>query len=225
MNDFDFEIKERKSLARNARCKKNGSKSKMCRLPSDGMTRSEWKRRCGEVISYNLGKPMTWKEFKGLPSDIQKEYVVRLRSKYNASYNDMCSLFGVKHSTLSMYFLNHNINTELPYGAKMGGAASSPETIKLWNAFICGDASESEVYTPYVIDPVPVEPVPEPVIDTPEKENEPEVKEEKSRSNSMSEFSITFSGELNISDIANSLSLILGKTASGVINIVYCSKI
>jgi len=82
MNDFDYEVKQRKALARNAIHRKGGSKSKKCSLPSDHMTKAEWKKRNGEVMSYNLDRPIKYSEWRLMPDDLQREYWTKLREKF-----------------------------------------------------------------------------------------------------------------------------------------------
>ena len=82
MNDFEYEVRQKKQLSRNAIYKKGGSKSKKCSLPSDHMTKAEWKRRNGKVEGYSLNKPLTFKEWSAMPDDIQKEYWVKLRERF-----------------------------------------------------------------------------------------------------------------------------------------------
>ena len=82
MNDFDYEVMQRKRLARQAFHRKSGSKSKKCPMSTDHMTRKQWLERCGESVTYQLGKPMPWEEFKKMPVQIQKEYLLdRIRSR------------------------------------------------------------------------------------------------------------------------------------------------
>lgn len=64
MNDFEYEIMQMKRLARQAQYRKRGSKSKKCPMSTDRMTRRQWEKRCGEVVKYQLGIPIAWKEFK-----------------------------------------------------------------------------------------------------------------------------------------------------------------
>ena len=103
MNDFDYEVYQRKRMASGARHRVCGSKSKKCSLPSDNLTKKQWKERCGEVMSYNLSKPMNWEEFGALPIHIQKEYLLNLISKYSTSARDLSMMFGISPSTFSKY--------------------------------------------------------------------------------------------------------------------------
>lgn len=56
MNDFDYDCLQKKRLARQARYRKCGSKSRKCPLPTDNMTQEEWKERCGEVLTIKLNR-------------------------------------------------------------------------------------------------------------------------------------------------------------------------
>lgn len=51
MNDFDYEVMQRKRLARQAFHRKSGSKSKKCPMSTDHMTRKQWLERCGESVT------------------------------------------------------------------------------------------------------------------------------------------------------------------------------
>lgn len=92
MNDFDYDNLQRKRIARNARYKKNGSKSRKCTLPQDMMTAAQLKRRNGEVNTFNLGKPMKWNEFNTMPDDLKIEYIEMLRLSYNASNSKIAEM-------------------------------------------------------------------------------------------------------------------------------------
>ena len=96
MNNFDYEVLQKKRIAAGARHRKCGSKSKFCSLPSDNMTAAEWKRRNGKVKTYNLMAPMDWAEFKSMPHDLQQQYIDTLQSRFNVSVNRISQdLFGL----------------------------------------------------------------------------------------------------------------------------------
>lgn len=85
MNDFDFDVMQKKRIANNAARMKRGSKSKKCSLPSDHLTPAQWKRRNGPVSTYSLNQPMDWETFKSLPTDIQQSYIDILQSRFNVT--------------------------------------------------------------------------------------------------------------------------------------------
>ena len=95
MNEFDFDVMQKKRIAASAFHKKNGSKSKGCRLPSDSLTAAEKRKLNGPVKTTDLDQPMTWKEFKKLPTEQQKMYIERLMDLYGASVNMLAHMFGI----------------------------------------------------------------------------------------------------------------------------------
>ena len=95
MNDFDFDVMQKKRIANNAARMKRGSKSKKCSLPSDHLTPAQWKRRNGPVSTYSLNQPMSWETFKSLPTDIQQSYIDILQSRFNVTTSTISKeLFG-----------------------------------------------------------------------------------------------------------------------------------
>lgn len=122
MNDFDSEVRERKVLARSARYRKNGSKSKNCPLPSDRLTKAQLKGLSGEVMTYNLNKPMTWADFKYMPADLQKEYLENLKAN-GATQKDAAEMLGVASNSLSKYCRSRNIQV-FPHAGGCKSAAA-----------------------------------------------------------------------------------------------------
>ena len=101
MNDFDFDVMQKKRIARGAAHRRCGSKSKFCSLPSDHMTTSEWKRRNGNVKTFNLKDPMAWSDFKSMPLDLQQAYIDKLQERFNISINRISvDLFGLCQDAL-----------------------------------------------------------------------------------------------------------------------------
>lgn len=86
---------DKKNVARSSHnkrthCGKGGS----VKFPSDYMTKKELKAMNGEVKSYRLNDPMTWKEFKKLPDDIKVVYIKSLREKYAVPDKDLAEAMG-----------------------------------------------------------------------------------------------------------------------------------
>ena len=119
MNDFDYEIMQRKRLASQASHRKCGSKSKKCSMSTDHMTRKQWEERCGDIVTYQIGKPMSWDEFKQLPSGIQKEYIMDLVHKYSVTASDLARMFGITPNTVSKFCGSNDIGIVFIRGKRM----------------------------------------------------------------------------------------------------------
>lgn len=132
MNDFDFDVMQKKRIANNAAHMKRGSKSKKCSLPSDHMTPAEWKRRNGPVSTYSLNKPMDWETFKSLPVDIQQSYIDILQSRFNVTTSTISKeLFGKTAPVLK----NLMEKNGLKY-IQMKGKNMTPDERDLWDRWL-----------------------------------------------------------------------------------------
>ena len=132
MNEFDYEVLQRKRIAQQARRKRSGSKSKKCPLSSDNLTQKEWRERNGEVMTYNLRNPMKWAEFKYMPKDLQQQYITKLRDAFGATGKAVAEMLGVTPGAFTAYLKYHNINVFHRNGGVQHG--------KEWQAFIAGMA-------------------------------------------------------------------------------------
>lgn len=106
MNDEKYvyiqDMKSKKFTARSARNKRtHNGKGGSVKLPSDYMTQKEIKAMNGEVKSYRLNEPMTWKEFKAMPDDIKVSYISLLRQKYNVPDRHICKMMGTNACSFS----------------------------------------------------------------------------------------------------------------------------
>lgn len=104
LNDFDYDVMQKKRIASNARRRVCGSKSKFCGLPSDHMTYAQWKKHNGEVKTVNLNQPMSWQAFKGVPNDLQREYIQKCVDTFGCSLHDFGLMFRVNPMTISRNF-------------------------------------------------------------------------------------------------------------------------
>lgn len=95
MNDFDYDVLQKKRIAAGARHMKRGSRSKRCSLPSDNLTPAQLKRRNGPVSTYKLDAPMRWDDFKAMPVDLQKKYLTNLVEAYGATNEMLGDMFYV----------------------------------------------------------------------------------------------------------------------------------
>lgn len=204
MSDFEFDCMKKKQLAGQAKYRKRGSKSKKCSLPSDGMTNKQWKERCGPVITYNPNKPMVWEDFKKLPDHIQTEYITNLQRKFGVTAVDLGKMFGVQPLTVRKHADANNLGVEFPRGHAMSAAKKAE-----WDKFVCHEQDE-----PAFLDDEDCEewPVEEPAGDMPAPAQPEAMK--------MKNFSLRFSGNIDVNMIANSLKWILGESSNGELEII-----
>lgn len=122
MTDFDHECMVRKNLARQAKHRKCGSKSKKCSLSTDYMTNKQWKERNGIVLSINMNNPVSWEDFKGMSLQIQKEYISNIIDTYNANASTLSEMFGISPSTVRKYFQDNDFQVNFKVGHSMTSA-------------------------------------------------------------------------------------------------------
>lgn len=195
MNEFDYDVRQRKRIASGAFRRKCGSKSRKCSLSTDHMTQKQWEERNGKVVTVNLKSPMSWKEFKSLPTDIQSTYVSYLKEEYGANATKISSMFHITPQTLKRELVAKGVNVHFHAGKTM-----SEENLVKWNTFVSGS--------------------PEPSMD--EELGEEQFGGELSDAPvmNMKSFSLSFDGAIDVEMIANSLRHILGNDATGAVHII-----
>lgn len=140
MNDFDYDVKEKKRIAAGARARKCGSKSKRCTLPSDYLTAKQKKGLNGKMKTYNLSGPMSYAEFRNMPKDLQKEYLSKLYLDWCISLTMIAKMFGCSPETVRQACNNLGIDTAKKY------RRASPEHIAFWQDWVGGNET-TEVKT------------------------------------------------------------------------------
>lgn len=194
MNDFDYDCLERKRLARQAKYRKCGSKSRKCSLSTDHMTYKQWRERCGAVMSISIGRPISWEDFKAMSKQTQEEYIRDLMDTYGANATSLASMFKIRPSTVRRYIASADLNIKFKAGHSMNA-----EQRAAWESFLDED----------VFDQTTVMAEPETIAG-----------DNACASMTMNSFSLPFSGKIDISMISNSLLHILGDNASGRIEII-----
>lgn len=213
MTDFEYDCMKKKQIAGQARYRKRGSKSKKCTLPSDRMTRKQWKERCGPVMTYNMNKPMAWESFKKLSKSTQEEYINTLQQKYGATAVDLGKMFGVQALTVRKHVIANGLEVSFPRGHAM----TTMQRVE-WDKFL--NRSDSSI-------------VPDFEEHEENNSNDTLTGTENNQFNnshgdsfnedakmSMKRFSVQFSGAINVDMVANSLKLILGQQADGELEII-----
>lgn len=89
--------RERKSLARMSRYKKNGSKTQYVRLPQTYMTEKEICKMHGEIKTLSLGKKYSKDEFLAFNDDLRRLYVQNLIDNYGARRKDIADMLGLSY--------------------------------------------------------------------------------------------------------------------------------
>lgn len=202
MTEFDYDCYRKKNVAHSAARRKGGSKSKKCSLPSDRMTQKQWNERCGQVMSYSIGKPMAWAEFNKLPKDLKEEYMNNLIEKYNANARTMAEVFGVSVATVFRVVKNDGLNVTFLKGKHPVG-----EKYEAFKRFMSG---ESDVEEEVVVEDVDVV---EEVVEDP-------VSTRDIQKTRLDSFTMNFSGEINVDMLANSLRYILSGSKNAKIQII-----
>lgn len=202
MTEFDYDCYKKKNVAHSAARRKCGSKSKRCSLPSDHMTAKQWNERCGQVMSYNIGKPMQWKEFTKLPKDLKEEYMNNLIEKYSANARTMAEVFGVSTATVFRVVKNENLNVKFLKGKHPFG-----EKEEAFRKFMAGDVDETEIPVEQEVS----------VVEVVSEETTSDGEVSKTR---LDGFTMNFSGEIDVDMVANSLRYILGANRNARVQII-----
>lgn len=196
-NAYYEDIRYRKNLAAQARFRKGKIGGRKCTLSSDRMTAKQWKERCGELKTYQMGSPMAWQEFCEMPCEKKTEYIRGLQEKYGANAAAMSRMFGITPGYFSKYIKSNDI------GVEFSTRRMTPEEQTAFSQF-CG-VWES-----------PPEAVAEETEDAPEASQAPP-----ERPCRMDGLSIAFSGKIDLGEVYNSLRTILGASPEGMLKVVW----
>ena len=94
---FSQDERDRKSLARQSRYKKNGSRTNYVRLPQTYMTEREIRKMHGEIVTVSFGKRYTKEEFLKFDNEMRKLYIQNLIDKYNPRRKDIAKMLGLSY--------------------------------------------------------------------------------------------------------------------------------
>lgn len=99
---------QKKGMAIGAKHKKSGAKSKVCRFPSDYLTKKEREALNGEVTTWNFKNFCTCDEFVQMPHDIKEGYINYLINTYHVGLPSI-SLYLFKKSENYLFdYAKHN---------------------------------------------------------------------------------------------------------------------
>lgn len=209
MNEFDYEVKSRKSLVPSAKKRRDGSKSRKCSLPSDHLSRKEWNERNGPVMTFNPSKPMSWEQFTngGLSPAIKEEYLNGLIARYSVNQRIIAQMFGIAPATLQRAIKKENLNVNF-----VKGKFPNKEQMEQFRLFLEG-------YQEPRNDDETIDEDTRGEYDTALADEYETVCTPPQTSMKMREFTIKFEGKLNIDEIANSIRFMLGGCVEGEMEI------
>lgn len=192
MNDFDFDVLQKKRVANSARHRVCGSKSKYCGLPSDHLTPAQLRAKSGPVTEWNLTSRMSWDAFRGMRHDLQQEYISGLQARFRVSIATIGKeLFRHKSSALSVYMSSHGLK-----GRQDGkGKRMDAKDRDAWANWLNGE----EMAPPAAQEDAVQENAPAEGVDTSteEKPQEEPQNEKQEASFEVSELTATFTGEFD----------------------------
>lgn len=124
MNDFDYDVSQKKKLARNAKYRKSTKGRKGCTLPHELLTKKERDKLNGEIYSVNLNAPISWDDFKALTPTLQEEYLQHLMNCFGIGLNPIGEdMFGLSQNVLNNWVRRHGIKLNLRTGGRTSKAA------------------------------------------------------------------------------------------------------
>ena len=112
MNDFDADVKMKKSLASGAKHRKSGSKSKKCTLPSDSLTIKEKNALNGETHTLNLNHAYSIEGLSVFSKQTQRDYLIYLSKNVCDTFEDFCEFFKLTEPQMKDYMFSVNFKYE-----------------------------------------------------------------------------------------------------------------
>lgn len=208
MRDFDYEVLQRKRIAQQAKHKKKGSKTRKCSLPSDYLTAKQIRERNGEVMTYNINKPMSWELFTQLSTEIQTEYLSNLQQNHGGTQVLIAKMFGIGTPRLRTYMEEHGV--QVTFKAIRLRNDELWERRRAWEKFMGLDNDEELVEEAEE---------PETLAPAAPAEEMPSAAPERKVTMSFDRFTLNFSGPFDREALCNSLAAILQNGQQVIIEI------
>ena len=130
---------EKKKIAHSSHNRKTHcGKGGRVKFPSDYLSKKELKAMNGDVKSYSLNRPMTWKEFRIMPQDLQIMYIKKLRNEFGVPDIVLGKAMGICKSSFSKAMRDLNLSLGKSAGATSKQWLNSEKSSKFyeyWNKF------------------------------------------------------------------------------------------
>ncbi len=201
MNDFDFDVMQKKRLNASARARVCGSKSKRCGLPSDHLTPAQLKAKSGPVESYDLNRPMSYERFKQMPDDLKADYLNGICERFRVSVGVISTdMFGLSDATLRFYLKARGLKID---SGRKGGRIPK-DNRQAWERWLNGEETPAPAAQENATQEIAVA---EGKDTTPEEKPQEEPQKEKQEvSFGVTELAATFVGEFNATTFLNWLA-------------------
>ncbi len=149
---FRTECAEKKRVARGSFNRlSHAGKGGRVKTPSDYMTKKERDKMNGEVQSYNLNRPMQWKQFKQMPDDIKREYINSIVEKFDPQQMAIAEMLGV-----SSWTLNDLCRKHLGIQFRRGGTQCADRNAAFW-AWVNGATEAEQEAAPEIVEEKPAQ--------------------------------------------------------------------
>ena len=125
MNDFNADVKMKKSLASGAKHRKSGSKIKKCTLPSDNLTIKEKNALNGETHTLILDHAYTIEDLAVFSKQTQRDYLIYLSKNICDTFEDFCEFFKLTEPQMKDYMFSVNFKYKAPVNAPVYTAAKN----------------------------------------------------------------------------------------------------
>lgn len=216
MNDFDYDVWQKKIIARGAYHMKRGSRSKKCSLPYEKLSPTQRKKLNGEVASYNMSKVLSWETFRKLQPDTQKEYLEGLRAKFGVSASRIArDMFKISPASLTKYVKDNGVDFQF-----VGHGPMSNKALEKWEEFVFGTKPEEGCLDNEVDVNRGLEYRDDELVPNARASNVESCDLCVETTNDLlSEFSLTFSGDISAITIYNSLRSVMGDKSFGILTV------
>ena len=141
MSIHQQEVQRGRELAKGARYKKNGSKSKKCSLPSDNLTNKQRKELSGKPMSLKMNEPMRFAEFNALSKYLKQEYIEHLSKTYNLDWSRLAWMFRVSPAIVKSRFAKDGVEFKSKRGRMIA------KDLEAFTVFVVGEQKEDVIFT------------------------------------------------------------------------------
>ena len=133
------DLKQKNATKSGAYHKRSGKRSHYVGLPSDHLSPAELKRRNGPLKTYNINTCIhDFAQFKELPADLKKAYVIGCRDTYGARIPELATVMDIHPTSVRKNLIDSGVSI-----GKGGRYKLDPK----WNDFVNGYLNLKGEYT------------------------------------------------------------------------------